>query len=94
MIVAGVICLIAGILLLISSVVVIDEDSKTILGSFSGFVFMFGLMFLLPPIKYPKNVDFEVITKEPVQIKKTVFIDDSGKADTTYHYVFKNSDVK
>lgn len=94
MIVAGVICLIIGILLLISSVFVIDEEGKTILGSLSGFVLMFGLMFLLPPIKTPKNADFEVITKEAVQIKKTVFIDDSGKADTTYHYVFKNSDVK
>lgn len=94
MIVAGVFCLIAGILLLIKSAVVIDETAKTISGSFSGFVLMFGLMFLLPPIKSPKNADFEVITKEPVQIKKTVFIDDSGKADTTYYYVFKNSDVK
>lgn len=93
MIVAGFIVFIIALGLLIFGGASDDEAGGKILCALGGFVFFLALNFLLPPFKDRKNEDFQVKTKNKVEIKKEVFIDNNNNSDTTYYYVFRESDV-
>lgn len=93
MIGAGIFMMILGFILLIVSCFTDDDYMKTIAGVFSGYIISLGLVAILPPMKGYKNEGFDVTTHSKPEIKKEIFIDSNGKADTTYYYTFENATV-
>ena len=95
MVLAGIIFIVVGIIMLIVSIMnnKLDEDSKTFWHCMSGFTICYGLFGILPPLKFPKNTDINVQTKQIPEVKKEIFVNTQGKSDTTYYYMFTNSSV-
>lgn len=71
----------------------IEKEIIALLGCLSGFLIVIGLNCLLPPFKLQKDEDINIETKQIPEVKKEIFIDTKGKADTTYYYMFTNSSV-
>ena len=93
MIGAGIFMMILGFILLVVRCFTDDDYMRTIAGVFSGFIIFLGLAALLPPIKGYKDECFDVTTHSKPEIKKEVFIDSNGEADTTYYYTFEKATV-
>ena len=93
MILAGFILFVIALGLLIGGGVQYDKAGGKVLCALGGFTFVLALNFLLPPFKDRKNEDFQVKTKNKIEIKKEIFIDTNNNVDTTYYYIFKESDV-
>lgn len=93
MILAGFIIFIIALGLLILGGTSDNEAGGRVLCALGGFALVLAFNFLLPPFKDRKNEDFQVKTNNKVEINKEVFIDKNNKADTTYYYIFKDSDV-
>ena len=94
MIAVGIILMILGFFLLVFSFKVkFEKEINALLGWLSGFLIVIGLNCLLPPFKLQKDEDINIETKQIPEVKKEIFIDTKGKADTTYYYMFTNSSV-
>lgn len=94
MIAIGIILMILGFILLVFACKDKFENGiVALVGWFSGFVIVIGLNCLLPPFKLQKCEDINIETKQIPEVKKEIFIDTKGKADTTYYYMFTNSSV-
>ena len=93
MILAGFIIFIIALGLLIIGGASDDKACGKVLCAIGGFALVLALNFLLPPFKDRKNEDFQVKTNNKVKINKEVFIDKNNNADTTYYYIFQESDV-
>ena len=79
MVIAGIICIIFGLTLFIVSLLTdkLTENGKIFWHWMSGFIV--------------KNTDINVQTKQIPEVKKEIFVNTQGKADTTYYYMFTNS---
>lgn len=94
MIVAGIILFIIALILLIIGGTSDDEAIGKVCCAWCGFTFVLAFNCILPPFKDRNNEDFQVKTKNKVEVKKEVFIDNNNNnSDTTYYYVFRESDV-
>lgn len=93
MIGAGIFIMILGFILLAVSCFTDDDFMKTLAGVFSGLIIFLGLAAITPPIKGYRDVGFDVTTHSKPEVKKEIFIDSNGKADTTYYYTFENATV-
>jgi hypothetical protein len=95
MVLTGIMFIILGIVIFIFSLLndKLTENGKILWHWVSGFIICYGLFGTLPPIKLPKNTDINVQTKQVPEVKKEIFVNNQGKSDTTYYYMFTNSSV-
>ena len=97
MVLTGIMFIILGIAILIFSLLSdkLTENGKIFWHWVSGFTICYGLFGILPPIKFPKNTDINVQTKQVPEVKKEIldYCDDIMDTDDLINPVFDMDDI-